>query len=200
MNTPYNPKVEQFKPWSDKQVTRLAGTPMSRREAIQRALLGAAGLALGHHLSLRALAATPAATAKAKAVIQIWMWGGPAHLDTWDPKPEAGSDYCGPLDKPIATNVDGLRICELMPQLAKQADKYAVIRSMTHGVNGHETASYMVQTARAQGGRDVFPSVGAVVSLFKGYQAGYKRTASALHRADPAAGPVLRGGVPWRAL
>ena len=61
-----------------------------------------------------------------------------------------------------------------MPLLAKQADKYAIIRSMTHGNNGHETASYMVQTARAQGGRDVFPSVGAVVSLFKGYQAGYK--------------------------
>ena len=102
------------------------------------------------------------------------MWGGPSHLDTWDPKPEAGNDYCGPLNKPIATNVDGIRICELMPQLAKQADKYAIIRSMTHGNNGHETASYMVQTARAQGGRDVFPSVGAVVSLFKGTQAGYK--------------------------
>jgi hypothetical protein len=102
------------------------------------------------------------------------MWGGPSHLDTWDPKPEAGNDYCGPLNKPIAANVDGVRICELMPLLAKQADKYAIIRSMTHGNNGHETASYMVQTARAQGGREVFPSVGAVVSLFKGSQAGYK--------------------------
>ncbi len=163
-----------FKPWSDKQITRLAGTPISRREAVHRTLLGAAGLVLGHHLSLRALAASPSAKAKAKSVIQIWMWGGPSHLDTWDPKPEAGSDYCGPLDKPIATNVDGVRICELMPQLAKQADKYSIIRSMTHGVNAHETAAYMVQTARAQGGRDVFPSVGAVVSLFKGYQAGYK--------------------------
>ena len=83
------------------------------------------------------------------------MWGGPSHLDTWDPKPEAGNDYCGPLNKPIATNLDGVRICELMPLLAKQADKYAIIRSMTHGNNGHETASYMVQTARAQGGREV---------------------------------------------
>jgi uncharacterized protein (DUF1501 family) len=152
----------------------MSGTAMSRREAVQRTLLGAAGLVLGHHLSLRALAAEPSAKAKAKSVIQIWMWGGPSHLDTWDPKPEAGNDYCGPLSKPIATNVDGIRICELMPQLAKQADKYAIIRGMTHGNNGHETASYMVQTARAQGGREVFPSVGAVVSLFKGTQAGYK--------------------------
>ena len=169
-----NSNSAAFKPWSDKEIFRAAGTPMSRREAVQRTLLGAAGLVLGHHLDLRALAATPCPAAKAKAVIQIWMWGGPSHLDTWDPKPEAGSEYCGPLDKPIVTNVDGIRICELMPQLAKQADKYSIIRSLTHGVNAHETAAYMVQTARAQGGRDVFPSVGAVVSLFKGYQAGYK--------------------------
>ena len=174
MSMIHNADSGSFKPWSDKQVTRMAATAISRREAVQRTLLGAAGLVLGHHVNLRALAATPSPKARAKSVIQIWMWGGPSHLDTWDPKPEAGSDYCGPLDKPIATNVDGVRISELMPLLAKQADKYSIIRSMTHGVNGHETAAYMVQTARAQGGRDVFPSVGAVVSLFKGYQAGYK--------------------------
>ena len=60
------------------------------------------------------------------------------------------------------------------PLLAKQADKYSLIRGMTHGVNAHETASYTVQTGRMSGGRDVYPSVGAVVSLFKGYNAGYK--------------------------
>jgi Protein of unknown function (DUF1501) len=174
MNTQHSLTGELFRPWTDKQVTRMEGTPISRREAVQRTLLGAAGLVLGHHLSLRTLAAAPAPSAKAKSVIQIWMWGGPPHLDTFDPKPEAGSDYCGPLDKPIATNVDGVRICELLPLLAKHADKYTIIRSMTHSVNAHETAAYMVQTARPQGGRDVFPSVGAVVSLFKGYQAGYK--------------------------
>ena len=174
MSITYGSSPEFCRPLSDKQIARLSATAMSRREAIHRTLLGAAGLVLGHHLSLRALAAAPAAKAKAKSVIQIWMWGGPSHLDTWDPKPEAGNDYCGPLNKPIATNVEGIRICELLPLLAKQADKYAIIRSMTHGNNGHETASYMVQTARAQGGREVFPSVGAVVSLFKGAQAGYK--------------------------
>ena len=102
------------------------------------------------------------------------MWGGPSHLDTFDPKPEAGYDYCGPLDKPIATNVDGIRIGELLPLLAKQADKYSLIRSMTHGINAHETAAYMVQTGRKPGDRLVYPGVGAVVSLFKGYDAGYK--------------------------
>src|SRR5437899_9269248 len=61
-----------------------------------------------------------------------------------------------------------------MPLLARQADKYSIIRSMTHGVNAHETASYTMQTGRPSGGHDVYPSVGAVVSLFKGYNAGYK--------------------------
>jgi len=139
--------------------------PITRRE-----FFSAAGLAL----CANAGGAQTAASAKAKSVIQIWMWGGPAHLDTFDPKPEAGSDYCGPLDHPIETNVKGIRICELLPLLAKQADKYSLIRSMTHGVNAHETASYTVQTGRLSGGHDVYPSVGAVVSLFKGYSAGYK--------------------------
>ncbi len=153
------------------------GPRISRREAMRRGLAGAAGLVLADGLGLPALAAgapKPKADAKAKAVIQIWMWGGPAHLDTFDPKPDAGSDYTGPLDHPIPTNVDGIVIGEMLPELAKHADKYAILRGMTHGVNGHETASYLVQTGRAPGGRDVFPCVGAVVSLFKGYAAGYK--------------------------
>jgi len=151
-------------------------SPISRREAMRRTLAAAAGLAIGGSFGLPALAgaALPTANGKAKSVIQVWMWGGPPHLDTFDPKPGAGYDYCGPLDKPIATNVSGLQICELLPLLAKQADKYSIIRSMTHGVNAHETASYTVQTGRISGGRDVFPSVGAVVSLFKGFDAGYQ--------------------------
>jgi hypothetical protein len=154
------------------------GLPISRREAVRRGLAGPAGVLLAGVLDLAALAAARPARAaiqgKAKAVIQIWMWGGPSHLDTFDPKPEAGNDYCGPFTKPIATNGPGIRIGELLPLLAKQADKYAIIRSMTHGVNAHETASYMVQTGRMPGGRDVFPCVGAVVSLFKGAEAGYR--------------------------
>jgi hypothetical protein len=152
--------------------TRYSGRPISRREAVRRGFLGAAGLVLADSLGLHTPAAAP--SAKAKAVIQIWMWGGPPHLDTFDPKPEAGNDYCGPLNKPIPTNMDGISIGELLPLLAKQADKYSIIRSMTHGVNAHETASYMVQTGRMPGDGQVYPSVGAVVSLFKGYDAGYR--------------------------
>lgn len=145
---------------------------ISRREAIRRALFAGSGLMLANHLTFQAFAAPPAG--RAKAVIQIWMWGGPSHLDMFDPKPEAGYDYCGPLKSPIETNVSGIRISELLPLLAKQADKYSIIRSMTHGINAHETAAYMVQTGRPPGGRLVYPGVGAVVSLTRGYDAGYK--------------------------
>ena len=148
----------------------------SRRSVLGHGLLGAAALAAARPARLLGAAAPAAAVpvkAPAKAVIQIWMWGGPCHLDTFDPKPEAGRDYCGPLDKPIATNVDGIRICELLPQLARIADKYAIIRSMTHGVNAHETASYITQTGHKPD-RLVYPTLGAIVSLFKGYDHGYR--------------------------
>ncbi len=143
---------------------------VSRRELLKLTAAGAGGLVLGSPLQSGAVSAD----AKAKAVIQIWMWGGPAHLDTFDPKPDAGADYCGPYTQPIETNVSGIRICQMLPQLAKQADKYAIIRSMTHGINGHETASYVTQTGRPAGTGDVYPCVGAVVSRFMGLDAGYE--------------------------
>ncbi len=146
---------------------------MNRRDAIWHGVLGAGAL-LSHHWMGRSLLAASAPDATAKAVIQIWMWGGPSHLDTFDPKPDAGYDYCGAFTKPIATNANGMVINELLVQLAKQADKYSLIRGMTHGINAHETASYTVQTGRRSNGQDVYPSAGAVVSLFKGYNAGYK--------------------------
>lgn len=154
---------------------------ISRREAIMRGLTGAAGFWLAGRLNLPSWAAETDAKAaaavvsgKAKSVIQIWMAGGPPHLDTFDPKPDAGRDYGGSLVHPIPTTVPGMVISELLPTLAKQADKYSLIRSMTHNNNGHETAAYIVQTGWMPGNRLTYPSMGAVVSLFKGYDAGYK--------------------------
>jgi hypothetical protein len=149
---------------------------ITRREAIRRALIGAAGLGLANSPALRAWAAAPpsAKIGKAKSVIQIWMWGGPAHLDTFDPKPEAGNDYCGPYKKPITTNVNGIRIGEMLPLLAQQADKYSIIRSMTHNSNAHEIATYITQTGQQPGGRLAYPCAGSVISFFKGYASGYR--------------------------
>jgi hypothetical protein len=163
--------------------TELDSTPerLSRRGVLKTGLMGA-GMLLAERLAAAALPnalrgrARPAKPGpkpgQAKAVIQIWMWGGPSHLDTFDPKPEAGNDYCGPLKNPVKTKADGMQICELLPELAKQADKFSIIRSMTHRQNGHETASYLTQTGRLPD-RNVYPSVGAVVSLFKGTDHGY---------------------------
>jgi len=100
---------------------------------------------------------------KAKAVIQIWLWGGPSHIDTFDPKPAAGPDYTGPYTTDIATNVPGMRISAKLPLLAAMADKFSLVRSMTHGINGHETAAYIMQTGHDPGGL-VYPSLGAVVA------------------------------------
>lgn len=147
--------------------------PLSRRSALKLGLFSAAGLMLSDWFALKAAGAINPLTAKAKSVIQIWLWGGPSHLDTFDPKPDAGYDYIGKYTSPIATNIDGIRIGQALPNLAAMADKYSLLRGMTHGVNGHETASYMVMSGSKPVEGVVNPSVGSVVSLKKGYDAGY---------------------------
>ena len=152
---------------------KASSNKLTRREAIHRGLLMAAGASFAPMCGSAAHAsAVPGIRPRAKAVIQIWLWGGPCHLDTFDPKPEAGADYFGPFSGSIETNVSGMRINELLPKLAQEADKYSLIRGMTHGVNGHETASYLVQTGH-QPGRYVHPTFGAVVGYMKGERAGY---------------------------
>ncbi|OGV55260.1 MAG: hypothetical protein A2017_09540 [Lentisphaerae bacterium GWF2_44_16] len=155
----------------------IPGFALTRREALKLGLWGMAGFFVSDFLSFSifADALKPVFSGgKAKSVIQIWLAGGPSHLDTFDPKPGAGYNYCGPYNKPIETNVDGIQICQMLPLLAKQADKYSIIRGMTHGNNGHETAAYMMQTGRKTGGNLVYPGIGALVSYFKGYDGGYK--------------------------
>lgn len=142
---------------------------LDRRDLLRLGAAGAVAIAMPRGL----WGGSTPREGRAKSVIQIWMWGGPCHVDTFDPKPDAGRDISGPYTQPIATNVDGTRIGTLLPRLAKQADLYSLIRSMTHGINSHETASYITQTGR-KSGRIVYPSIGAVVSLFRGYDHGYK--------------------------
>lgn len=161
---------------------------VSRREAMRRGALGAAGMIAGSGSSSHAVAApfkiepeelakqkaTRDAAAKAKvgkgktkSVIQIFLWGGMSHNDAWDPKSGTGYDYMGEFDKAIPTNVKEIQLGALFPKLAKQADKYSLIRSMTHGVFGHETAAYLMQTGHKPGGRLAYPSVGAICTFFK---------------------------------
>ncbi|MBO7683945.1 MAG: DUF1501 domain-containing protein [Kiritimatiellae bacterium] len=108
----------------------------------------------------------------AKSVVEIWLWGGPSQLETFDPKPGASRDYNGGL-KAIPTNVPGLEIHEWWPELAGCADLFSVIRSMTHGQGGHESATYLMQTGRLPGGGEVCPAIGAVVAQEKAKAGGY---------------------------
>lgn len=143
---------------------------ITRRQALAGGLLGTAGLLL----SGRTVRAAPVVKAKAKSVIQVFLWGGMSHTDTWDPKMDAGYDYTGQFKDEIPTNVDGIRVGSLFPNLAKQADKYSLVRGMTHRNNGHETAAYLMQTGHPPGERLAYPCIGAIFALIKGYEAGYK--------------------------
>ncbi len=162
--------------------TRPGNTHITRRHALRQALYGAAGLGLLGRTGLMAWAESetmPASPAngKAKAVIEVWLAGGPPHIDTFDPKPGAGNDYHGPLTKAIPTTAPGMLLNESLPLLAQQAQRFSLLRSVTHGINGHETAAYIMQTGRRPGEGEqglVYPSFGAIVSKFKGFDYGYK--------------------------
>lgn len=146
----------------------------TRREFIRNsACYAMTGFFLASIMPFKLSAASVEVPKRAKAVIEIWLWGGPSQLETFDPKPDAGNEYNNGK-KAIKTNVEGMEISEYLPKLAKIADKYSIIRGMTHGINGHETATYIMQTGRKAGGRLVYPAVGAVVGMMKGYDHGYK--------------------------
>ena len=73
------------------------------------------------------------------------QYGGASHLDSFDLKPDAPAEIRGPY-KPVATSVPGMQICELMPRLASIADRYCLIRSMTHGNPGHDGGMHVAMT------------------------------------------------------
>lgn len=104
---------------------------------------------------------------QAKSVILVYLDGGPSQTDTFDPKPAAGRNYTGSLSKVCQTNVEGIEIGEKLTRLATMADKYSLIRGLTHGSNGHETGHYAMITGDTSGGAVVYPSFGAVISYMK---------------------------------
>ena len=109
---------------------------VNRRDVLRVGLGGFASLSLPGLLRSRAAAAPSERT----AIILVWLRGGASHLETFDPKPLASSDYRGPFS-PIATAVPGTQICELLPQLAAMADQYTLVRSLSHTGGGHPAGS-----------------------------------------------------------
>ena len=154
----------------EKQSTCCNG--VSRRHALR---LGASGLISGLTLPrLLELETKAAATkpAKAKACIFIFLQGGPPHQDMWDPKPEAPEEIRGPF-RPIHTSVPGTFVTDQLPLCAKIADKYSIVRSHSHNINGHTTGYHYAMTGRRPNFADglnpiphntFYPSIGSVVS------------------------------------
>src|SRR4051794_32947318 len=133
----------------------------SRRDILQ---LGAVGLSrLTLPAILRAEAEGAARKAKVKNVIFIWQQGGPPHQDTWDMKPDAPAEMRGEF-KSIPSALTGYRVCELLPQLAKQTDKLFVLRGVNHHIPDHNPASmFMLGSGNAPSASMKFPSWSAVV-------------------------------------
>src|SRR4029077_7689277 len=112
-----------------------------------------------------------AATKKETAVILIWLDGGPSQLETYDPKPEAPSDYRGPFGA-IATNVPGMIISDILPLHAQHADKMAFVRSVHHGTGDHFAGAHWMLTGRFASTSlnlpQKYPSVGSYVARVRG--------------------------------
>src|SRR5262245_49884444 len=106
-----------------------------RRDFLRVGMLGAAGLGLADYLQLAEAGAVDGG--KATSAIFINLAGGPSHLDSFDLKPEAPQDYRGEF-QPIKTNVPGISICEHLPQLARCADKFALLRGVSHSLTEHQ--------------------------------------------------------------
>ncbi|HBL75619.1 MAG: hypothetical protein A2W90_05070 [Bacteroidetes bacterium GWF2_42_66] len=104
---------------------------------------------------------------QAKSVILVYLDGGPSQTDTFDPKPEATREIYGTLKEAVQTNVPDIIIGSKLPLLAQMADKYSLIRSMTHSNNGHETGHYAMITGDLSRSSIVYPSYGSVIAFMK---------------------------------
>lgn len=114
---------------------------ITRRNFIQAGVLGLGGLALSDCLAARA----EARSRKDTSVILFWMSGGPGHMETWDPKPDAVDRYRGPFGA-IRTSVPGVQFGELLPEQARLMDKLAVLRTVNHGTGDHTKANHWMLT------------------------------------------------------
>jgi hypothetical protein len=175
---------------------------LTRREFLRVGGLGLGGLTLPGLLAARA-----GQPARARSCIQLFMWGGPSQHETFDLKPDAPDGVRGAF-RPIATSVPGIHICEHLPRLARTANRYAIVRSVTHtGVN-HGTSAYHMLTGHIHATPGTlrhptptdFPSVGCAVARF-GRQPRdvppYVALPSVLHDGDggevPGQGPGFLG-------
>jgi hypothetical protein len=146
---------------------------LNRRTLLRVGVLGLAGLTLPELLRLRAQAVAQGGRPTDTAVIQVFLEGGPSHLDTFDPKPEAPAEFRGEF-RPIAGNVRGIAVCELLPRMAQVVDRVAILRSVHHSSADHGVSTHWVMTGfpGEPSHRDnIRPSSGAIVARLRGANA-----------------------------
>jgi uncharacterized protein (DUF1501 family) len=145
---------------------KCSGNPLSRRGFLTVGAVGSLGLNLAEFFELRQAQAQQkqyeSLPAKADSVIHVFLPGGIAHQETFDPKPYAPIEFRGEFGT-VKTNT-GEVICDTLPQLAKVADKYAIVRSMTHGEAAHERGTHNMFTGYKPSPALVYPSFGSVIS------------------------------------
>ena len=135
---------------------------LQRRDFLKAGVLGTTGLSLASYLRL-AEAGEVRGNAPAKSAIFINLNGGPSHMDTFDLKPNAPDEYRG-LFNPISTNAPGVEFCEHLPKLAKCADKFAVLRGVSHTLGAHQLGTEYVNTGNRPLPSLEFPGYGSVVT------------------------------------
>ncbi len=134
----------------------------TRRDFLRVGAAGFAGLTLGNYLRAAESGAVRP-NARAKAAIFINLPGGPSHMDTFDLKPNASDEYRGEFN-PIQTKVEGIEICEHLPKLASVADKFCLLRGVTHTLAAHRLGSDYVNTGNRPLPSIEYPGYGAVVT------------------------------------
>jgi hypothetical protein len=143
---------------------------VSRRSFLQLGALGLSGIGLTDLLRLRAEGATAASKAPDTAVILVWLPGGMSHIDTYDMKPNAPKEFRGEF-RPIRTVVPGLDVCELFPRHARVADRFSIIRSISHIYAQHGGGTKQMLMGRTplrpDEGANEFPVIGSVVSKMR---------------------------------
>ncbi|MFT5094813.1 MAG: hypothetical protein ACI93T_003656, partial [Porticoccaceae bacterium] len=128
--------------------TTSSGKDLTRRSFVEAGVLGVGGLSLADLMSLKADAANSTADKSRPSdtsVILIWMSGGPGHHETWDPKPDAVSQFRGPFGA-ISTNVSGIQFSEMLPEQAKIADRISVLRTVRHKSGDHTKGNHWMLT------------------------------------------------------
>src|SRR5262245_5780243 len=128
--------------------------PLRRRSFLRLGLAGFAGLSLPDLFRLRANAAQ--AGSRRSSIIVVWLHGGASHIETYDPKPKAPSEYRGLFD-PIDTRVPGLQFCELLPRQAQIADKFTILKSLVHTGFCHDDGPQQIFTGHPFQGRRLQP-------------------------------------------